>query len=80
MSFTACGEARDMEFVTTGFRVAVLPLEKELEAALFYQLDRKRCCVRQLFSPLFQRRQILPGLCRTDEADKGRRAQTETKG
>ena len=27
------------------FRAAVLPLDKELEAALFHRLDRKQCCV-----------------------------------
>ena len=45
MSFAACGEAKDMELVTTRFRAAVLPLDKELEAALFHRADRKHCSV-----------------------------------
>ena len=34
MSFPASREARDMELATTRFRVAVLPLDGELSAAL----------------------------------------------
>ncbi len=45
MSFAACGEARDMEFVTTRFRTAVLPLDKPLETALLFREDMKRCAV-----------------------------------
>ena len=74
-----CVQSISYSLLCRWFKAAVLPLDKELEAALFHRLDRKRCCVRQLFSARFQPRQILPRLCRTDEADKGRRAQAETK-
>ena len=45
MSFPASREARDMELATTRFRVAVLPLDGELAAALLYRGSRKRCAV-----------------------------------
>ena len=45
MSFPACGEARDIQLATTRFRMAVLPLDGELAAALLYRGSRKRCAV-----------------------------------
>lgn len=36
--------------------------------------------MRGAVHPRLQPGQILPGMCRTDETDKGRAAQTETEG
>ena len=59
MIFRARVEMNDMEFVATRFRAAVLPQDKELETALFYRLDRKRCCVRRTVSAWLQVNQRL---------------------
>lgn len=63
------------------FRTAILPQDKELETALFHRLNAKKCAVcGALFTPRFQPGQILPGMCRTHEADQRRKAQAETTG
>ena len=74
-----CVQSISYSLLCRWFRIAVLPLDKELEAALFYRLDRKKCCVWEIISPRFQPRQILPGMCRRHEAETCRRAQTETE-
>ena len=40
-----CVQSISYSLLCRWFRAAVLPQDKELEAALFYRLDRKRCCV-----------------------------------
>jgi len=40
-----CVQSISYSLLCRWFKVAVLPLDKELEAALFHRLDRKRCCV-----------------------------------
>ena len=40
-----CVQSISYSLLCRWFRAAVLPLDKELEAALFHRLDRKRCCV-----------------------------------
>lgn len=40
-----CVQSISYSLLCRWFRAAVLPLDEELEAALFYRLDRKRCCV-----------------------------------
>ena len=39
-----CVQGISRSLVCKHFRAAVLPLDKELETALFYKRDRKRCC------------------------------------
>ena len=61
MSFPASREARDMELATTRFRVAVLPLDGELSAALLYRGSRKRCAVcGAAFAPKSNRGKYCP--------------------
>ena len=61
MSFAACGKANDMQLATTRFRAAVLPLDKELETALFHRLEAKRCAVcGALFTPGSNRAKYCP--------------------
>ena len=40
-----CVQSISYSLLCRWFRAAVLPLDKELEAALFYRADRKRCSV-----------------------------------
>ena len=40
-----CVQSISYSLLCRWFRAAVLPQDKELEAALFYRADRKRCCV-----------------------------------
>lgn len=40
-----CVQSISYSLLCRWFRVAVLPLDKELEAALFHRADRKRCSV-----------------------------------
>ena len=40
-----CVQSISYSLLCRWFKAAVLPLDKELEAALFHRLDRKRCCV-----------------------------------
>ena len=61
LSFAACGKANDMQLATTRFRAAVLPLDRELETALFHRLDAKRCAVcGALFTPGSNRAKYCP--------------------
>lgn len=48
-----CVQSISYSLLCRWFRVAVLPLDKALEAALFHRLDRKKCCVcGNYFSPV----------------------------
>ena len=71
-----CVQSISYSLLCRWFRAAVLPLDRELETALFHRLDAKRCAVcGALFTPpRFQPGQILPGMCRTHEAYQGRPA------
>ena len=61
LCFAACGKANDMQLATTRFRAAVLPLDRELETALFHRLDAKRCAVcGTLFIPGSNRAKYCP--------------------
>ena len=61
LCFAACGKANDMQLATTRFRAAVLPLDRELETALFHRLDAKRCAVcGALFTPGSNRAKYCP--------------------
>ena len=76
-----CVQSISYSLLCRWFRAAVLPLDRELETALFHRLDAKRCAVcGALFTPGVQPGQILPGMCRTHEADQRRKAQAETTG
>ena len=47
-----CVQSISYSLLCRWFRAAVLPLDKELETALFYRLDAKRCTVcGSLFRP-----------------------------
>ena len=60
----ACVQSISYSLLCRWFRAAVLPLDKELETALFHRLDAKRCAVcGALFTPGSNRAQILPGMC-----------------
>ena len=59
--FAACGKSKDVQLATTRFRAAVLPLDRELETALFHRLDAKRCAVcGALFTPGSNRAKYCP--------------------
>ena len=73
-----CVQSISYSLLCRWFRAAVLPQDKELEAALFHRLDRKRCCVCSARFLPGSNRQILPELCRCHEAQKRRCAQAET--
>ena len=76
-----CVQSISYSLLCRWFRAAVLPQDKELETALFHRLNAKKCSVcKALFTPRFQPSQILPGMCRTHEADQRRKAQAETTG
>lgn len=76
-----CVQSISYSLLCRWFRAAVLPQDKELETALFHRLNAKKCAVcGALFTPRFQPGQILPGMCRTHEADQRRKAQAETTG
>lgn len=75
-----CVQSISYSLLCRWFRAAVLPLDRELETALFHRLDAKRCTVcGALFTPRLQPGQILPGMCRAHEAYQGPPAQTETE-
>ena len=76
-----CVQSISYSLLCRWFRAAVLPQDKELETALFHRLNAKK--VRRMWGavyPRFQPGQILPGMCRTHEADQRRKAQAETTG
>lgn len=76
-----CVQSISYSLLCRWFRAAVLPQDKELETALFHRLNAKKCavCGAPVY-PRFQPGQILPGMCRTHEADQRRKAQAETTG
>ena len=56
-----CVQSISYSLLCRWFRAAVLPLDKELETALFYRLDAKRCTVcGTLFRPGSNRAQYCP--------------------
>ena len=56
-----CVQSISYSLLCRWFRVAVLPLDKALEAALFHRLDRKKCCVcGKLFLPGSNRAKYCP--------------------
>ncbi len=62
------------------FRVAVLPLDGELAAALLYRGKPETVCgLRRGICPQIQPGKILPRLRRTHEETQGRRTKAETK-
>ena len=76
-----CVQSISYSLLCRWFRAAVLPQDKELETALFYRLNAKKCAVcGALFTPASNPGQILPGMCRAHEADQRRKAQAETTG
>ncbi len=75
-----CVQSISYSLLCRWFRAAVLPLDEELETALFHRLDAKRCATAGAVHPRLQPGQILPGMCWTHEAYQGGPAQAETKG
>ena len=56
-----CVQSISYSLLCRWFRAAVLPLDKELETALFYRLDAKRCTVcGALFRPGSNRAKYCP--------------------
>ena len=63
------------------FRAAVLPLDRELETALFHRLDAKRCAVcGALFTPGSNRAKYCPECAGTHEAYQGGPAASGNRG
>ena len=66
-----------------GFVAAVLPLDRELEAALFHRADmRRRCavCGGAVFSPSSNRGKYCPECAGRMKRIRRRKAQAETTG
>lgn len=58
-----CVQSISYSLLCKWFRVAVLPLDKELETALLFRYEMKRCILcGQPFRPGLQPGQVLPGL------------------
>ena len=75
-----CVQSISYSLLCRWFRAAVLPLDRELEKALFHRQDAKRCAVcGALFTPGSNRAKYCR-MCRTHEAYQGRPAQAETEG
>ena len=56
-----CVQSISYSLLCRWFRAAVLPLDRELETALFHRLDAKRCAVcRALFTPGSNRAKYCP--------------------
>lgn len=75
-----CVQSISFSLMCRWFRVAVLPLDEELAAALLYRGSRK--AVRRLrrgLCPQIQPGEILPRLRRAHEETQGRRTKAETK-
>ncbi len=75
-----CVQSISYSLLCRWFRAAVLPQDKELETALFHRLMQRNAPYVGAVYPRFQPGQILPGMCRTHEADQRRKAQAETTG
>ena len=75
-----CVQSISFSLMCHWFRVAVLPLDGELAAALLYRGSRKRCAVcGAAFVPQIQPGKILPRLRRAHEENQSRREKAETK-
>ena len=74
-----CVQSISFSLMCRWFRVAVLPLDEELAAALLYRGSRKRCAVRRGLCPQIQPGEILPRLRRAHEENQRRREKAETK-
>ena len=75
-----CVQSISYSLLCRWFRAAVLPLDKELETALFHRLDAKRCAVcGALFTPGSNRAQILPGMC-AESPTGGKRPSANAEG
>ena len=74
-----CVQSISYSLLCRWFRAAVLPQDKELEAALFHRLDRKRCCVCSArFLPGSNRAKYCPNCAAAMKRQKRRCAQAET--
>ena len=57
-----CVQSISYSLLCRWFRAAVLPQDKELEAALFYRANRKRCQWRRDTFPIHTRKTVLKGI------------------
>ncbi len=75
-----CVQSISLSLMCRWFRVAVLPLDGELAAALLYRGSRKRCAVcGAAFVPKSNRGKYCRRLRRTHEETQSRREEAETK-
>ena len=75
-----CVQSISYSLMCRWFRVAVLPLDGELAAALLYRGSRKRCAVcGAAFVPKSNRGKYCPRLRRVHEETQSRREKAETK-
>ena len=59
-----CVQSISYSLLCRWFRASVLPLDRELETALFHRLDAQAVCrLRGAVYPRLQPGQILPGMC-----------------
>ena len=76
-----CVQSISYSLLCQWFRAAVLPLDRELETALFHCLDAKRCAVcGALFTPGSNRAKYCPECAGRMKRIKARPAQAQTEG
>ena len=75
-----CVQSISLSLMCRWFRVAVLPLDGELAAALLYRGSRKRCTVcGAAFVPKSNRGKYCPDCAGTHEENQSRPEEAETK-